>query len=92
MVKSVGSRAQVFHGNAKKTSGGLSKGDLKKTKYGNIISKKASAASKKKYKNNAKIQKALTDGCRKLAKRKPYLKKNGKPAKLMKRVKCTQML
>jgi len=28
-MKTVGSRAQVMHGNAQKTSGGLSKGDLK---------------------------------------------------------------
>ena len=82
-TKVVGSRAQVFHGNAKRTSGGLMKVHLKKDKYGRIISKKASIASKKRFDNNPKIQKALTEGCRKLAKRRP---------KKMKRVKCTQML
>lgn len=45
--KIIGSRAQVMHGNADKTSGGLTKKDLKYNKYGKIISKKASAAAKK---------------------------------------------
>lgn len=43
----VGSRAQVFHGTAERTSGGLKKNDLKRTKRGEIVSKKASAAAKK---------------------------------------------
>jgi len=44
---SMGSRAQVFHGNADKTTGGLKKGDLKQNENGKIVSKKASAAAKK---------------------------------------------
>ena len=44
---SVGSRAQVMHGNAKKTSGGLTKSQLKYNKQGKIVSKKASALAKK---------------------------------------------
>ena len=44
---SIGSRAQVFHGNADKTTGGLKKGDLKQNENGKIVSKKASAAAKK---------------------------------------------
>ena len=44
----VGSRSSVFHGNASHTSGGLKKSNLKMTKDGRIVSKKASAASKKK--------------------------------------------
>ena len=40
----VGSRAQVFHGTADHTSGGLKKSDLK-MKDGRIISKAASKAS-----------------------------------------------
>ena len=40
----VGSRAQVFHGTADRTSGGLKKSDLK-MKDGRIISKAASKAS-----------------------------------------------
>lgn len=47
-VKTVGSRASVYHGNAKHTSGGLVKSDLKKTKAGSIVSKKNSTRAKKK--------------------------------------------
>lgn len=43
----VGSKAQVFHGNADRTSGGLKKNDLFQDKNGNIKSKKASKAAKK---------------------------------------------
>jgi hypothetical protein len=35
-----GSRAQVMHGTAEKTSGGLTKSDLQYNKYGRIVSKK----------------------------------------------------
>ena len=42
-MKTVGSRAQVMHGNAQKTAGGLSKGDLKYNKSGRIVSRKKSA-------------------------------------------------
>ena len=44
---SVGSRAQVLHGTAKRTSGGLTKDDLMKNKWGKIVSKKASKAARK---------------------------------------------
>jgi len=40
----VGSKAQVFHGTAMKTSGGLKKEDLMQNKNGRIVSKKAHAA------------------------------------------------
>ncbi|CAM9209049.1 unnamed protein product [Pylaiella littoralis] len=43
----VGSRAQVMHGTAKKTSGGLSKHDLVRNKSGSIVSKKKSLAAKR---------------------------------------------
>lgn len=46
-IPAVGSRAQVFHGNAKHTSGGLEKVDLLKNKYGRIVSKKKSIEAKK---------------------------------------------
>ena len=46
-LKSIGSRAQVMHENAKKTSGGLTKSQLKYNKQGKIVSKKASALAKK---------------------------------------------
>ena len=48
----IGSRAEVFHGTADKTSGGLEKKDLM-MKDGRIISKAASKASKKSYKKSA---------------------------------------
>ena len=43
----IGSRAQVMHGNAKMTGGGLKKKDLKYNKQGKIVSKKMSAMAKK---------------------------------------------
>lgn len=43
----VGSRAQVMHGTAKMTSGGLMKKHLKYNKRGKIVSKKASKTAKK---------------------------------------------
>ena len=43
----VGSRAQVMHGTANHTSGGLTKGDLKYNKYGRIVSRKKSMKAKK---------------------------------------------
>ena len=50
----VGSRAEVFHGNANATSGGLTKKDLM-MKDGRIISKAASKAAKKSLKQNPKF-------------------------------------
>ena len=47
-IKTVGSRAEVMHGNAKRTSGGLRKKDLKyNKKTGKIVSVKASKLAKK---------------------------------------------
>lgn len=45
-MKAVGSRAEVFHGNAKRTSGRLVKDDLMKNKAGRIVSKQKHAAGK----------------------------------------------
>jgi hypothetical protein len=47
MVDAVGSRAQVMHGTAHHTSGGLTKGDLKYNKWGKIVSRKKSMKAKK---------------------------------------------
>ncbi|NBR60471.1 MAG: hypothetical protein EBT86_02265 [Actinobacteria bacterium] len=47
MAQTVGSKAQVWHGTAKHTSGGLTKKDLMKTKSGRIVSRKKHAAGKK---------------------------------------------
>lgn len=46
-MKTEGSRAEVMHGTAKRTSGGLTKGDLKYNKWGSIVSKKKSEQAKK---------------------------------------------
>ena len=43
----VGSRAQVWNGNADKTSGGLTRKDLFQDKHGRIRSKRASQSAKK---------------------------------------------
>lgn len=45
--KRLGTRAEVMHGTAKMTSGGLMKKDLKYNKRGKIVSIKASSAAKK---------------------------------------------
>jgi len=45
--KTFGSRAEVFHGTAKKTTGGLMKKDLVKNKHGEIVSKKKHVTAKK---------------------------------------------
>jgi len=55
----IGSRAEVFHGTADKTSGGLEKKDLV-MKDGRIVSKAASKAAKKSLKKNPKF-KAFVD-------------------------------
>ena len=46
---SVGSKAQVYHGTAKHTAGGLTRKDLMKNKRGKIVSRKQAAAGKKAY-------------------------------------------
>jgi hypothetical protein len=46
-IPAVGSKAEVFHGTAKHTSGGLTKKDLVKTKRGRIVSRRKQAAGKK---------------------------------------------
>jgi hypothetical protein len=45
--KTIGSRAQVWHGTAKKTSGGLTKSDLMKNKSGRIVSRAKHHTAKK---------------------------------------------
>lgn len=46
-MKTVGTRAQVMHGTAMKTPGGLTKKNLRKNKHGRIVSVKASKSAKK---------------------------------------------
>ena len=45
-LQSVGSRAQVYHGTALHTSGGLTQKDLIQKKNGSIVSARASRAAK----------------------------------------------
>ena len=47
MVYTTGSRAQVMHGTALKTTGGLTKSDLKMNAAGAIVSKKQSSRAKR---------------------------------------------
>uniref|UniRef100_A0A6C0BQK9 Uncharacterized protein n=1 Tax=viral metagenome TaxID=1070528 RepID=A0A6C0BQK9_9ZZZZ len=47
MMLSTGSRAQVWHGSAKKTSGGLEKRHLLMNKNGRIVSKKKHESAKR---------------------------------------------
>jgi hypothetical protein len=46
-MPAVGSRAEVMHGKADHTSGGLTKADLKYNKWGRIVSRKKSMKAKK---------------------------------------------
>jgi len=46
-MKTFGSRAEVFHGNSKKTTGGLEKKDLIKNKHGEIVSRKKHNTAKR---------------------------------------------
>jgi hypothetical protein len=46
-MKTFGSRAEVLHGNAMKTSGGLTKKNLRRNKHGRIVSIRASKSAKK---------------------------------------------
>jgi hypothetical protein len=46
-MKTIGTRAEVMHSVAKRTSGGLTKKDLKYNKHGRIVSVKMSNRAKK---------------------------------------------
>jgi hypothetical protein len=54
-MQTVGTRAQVWHGTAKRTSGGLVKTNLMKNKHGRIVSKRKHASGKKTIKNLKKL-------------------------------------
>jgi len=54
-MKAIGSKAEVYHGTAKHTSGGLYKKDLMKTKRGRIVSKRKHAAGQKAIKRLRKL-------------------------------------
>merc|ERR1711959_519223 len=60
IAKGKRARASVFSGSKSKTASGLKKGDLTKSKSGKIVSKKASAAGKRAYKNISGWTKAVS--------------------------------
>jgi hypothetical protein len=66
MGGAVGTKAQVFHGTATRTAGGLTKGDLVMNKRGHIVSKKQQAAGKKAFKRLAALGYAPKKGVFKL--------------------------
>lgn len=51
----IGTRAQVWHKTAKKTSGGLNKNNLMKNKHGRIVSRRKHKTGKKSIKNLKKL-------------------------------------
>ena len=48
-MRVIGSRAQVMHGTAQKTSGGLTKSELMYNKAGRIVSKKKHSTMKRSH-------------------------------------------
>lgn len=54
-MQTTGSKAQVWHGTAKHTSGGLTKSNLMKNKHGRIVSKRKHNLGKKSIKNLKKL-------------------------------------
>lgn len=50
-TRAIGTRAEVMHGTAHHTSGGLTRKDLKYNKHGRIVSRKASERGKKALKH-----------------------------------------
>ena len=69
-IPAVGTKAQVWHGTAKHTSGGLTKSHLMKTKKGRIVSKKKHALGKKSLKNLRKAGYVAKKGTFKLFRKK----------------------
>lgn len=69
-MMTTGSKAQVFHGTAKHTSGGLTRKDLMKTKAGRIVSRKKHAAGLKAIKKLKKLGFVAKKGTFKLFSRK----------------------
>jgi hypothetical protein len=68
-MPAVGTKAQVWHGTAKHTSGGLTKKDLMKTKKGRIVSKKKHAAGQKAIRKLKKMGYVAKKGTFKLFKK-----------------------
>ena len=71
------SRSVVFRGNKDKTVGGLKKADLIKSKSGKIVSKKASAAGKRAYKQISGWTKAVQQAGKQLKEKRFVAVKKG---------------
>ena len=69
-MPAVGSKASVYHGHAKHTSGGLTRKDLMKTKHGRIVSRRKHALGKKAIRRLRKAGYKAKKGTFKLFKRK----------------------
>lgn len=78
----VGTKAMVFHGTAKHTSGGLTKKDLMKTRKGRIVSKKKHAAGKRAIKTLRKMGYIAKKGKFSLFKKGKTMKRGGSQAKV----------
>ena len=76
-MKTIGSKAEVFHETAKHTSGGLMKKDLMKTKKGRIVSKKKHAAGKRAIKTLRKMGFKAVKGSFVLFKKGKTMKRGG---------------
>ncbi len=68
-MRAIGTRAEVMHGTAHHTSGGLTRKDLKYNKHGRIVSRKASAAGQKALKRLVKAGYKARKGTFKLFKK-----------------------
>ena len=68
-LRAIGTRAEVMHGSAHHTSGGLTRKDLKYNKHGRIVSRKASAAGQKALKRLVKAGYKARKGTFKLFKK-----------------------
>merc|ERR1712032_568588 len=66
IAKGKRARSSVFRGTKEKTQSGLTKANMMKSKSGRIVSKKASAASKKRFATSA--LKKWCDACKKARK------------------------
>merc|ERR1719378_1732251 len=82
IAKGRGAKARVFNGKKEKTVGGLTKATLTKNKSGKVVSKAASAASKKKFAQSA--LKKWCDACKQARKQlniKGFVAVGGKSAR-----------
>merc|ERR1711978_104604 len=66
IAKGTRARFAVFSGRKQKTTSGLKQSDFTKNKHGKVVSKKASASSKKRYANGG--LKKWADACKKARK------------------------